>query len=41
LLKSYNVPELMRGPVTHTPQEFADVLKSPGTPVKYVSRLRK
>ena len=41
LLKSYNVPELMRGPVSHTPQEFADVLKSPGIPVKDVSRLRK
>ena len=41
LLKSYNVPELMRGPVNLTPQEFADVLKSPGIPVKYVSRLRK
>lgn len=27
LLKSYNVPELMRGPVTLTPQQFADVLK--------------
>ena len=41
LMKSYNVPELMHGPVNHTPQEFADVLKSPGIPVKYVSRLRK
>ena len=40
LLKSYNVPELMRGPVQYTPQEFADLLKSPGTPVKYVSRLK-
>jgi hypothetical protein len=26
-MKSYNVPELMRGPVTTTPQEIADVLK--------------
>ena len=26
-LKSYNVPELMRGPVKYTPQEFADVLR--------------
>ena len=41
LMKSYNVPELMLGPVKHTPQEFADVLKSPGIPVKYVPRLSK
>ena len=27
LLKSYNVPELMRGPVTLTPQQFANILK--------------
>ena len=27
LLKSYNIPELMRGPVTVTPQQFADALK--------------
>lgn len=27
LLKSYNVPELMKGPVTITPHEFADALK--------------
>ena len=27
LLKSYNVPEFMRGPVTLTPQQIADVLK--------------
>ncbi len=31
LLKSYNVPELMRGPVTLTPQQFADVLKGETT----------
>ena len=31
LLKSYNVPELMRGPVTMTPQQFADVLKGETT----------
>ncbi len=41
LMKSYNVPELMLGPVKHTPQEFADVLKFPGIPVKYVPRLSK
>ena len=35
-MKSYNIPELMRGPVEITPQEFADVLKgSDGVPVKY------
>ena len=27
LIKSYNVPELMRGPVTFTPQQMADILK--------------
>ena len=31
LLKSYNVPEFMRGPVTITPQQAADILKSGGT----------
>lgn len=36
LLKSYNVPELMRGPVTLTPQQAADVLKGEGTAVKLV-----
>ena len=36
-MKSYNVPELMRGPVTITPQEFADVLKgSDGVPVHFL-----
>lgn len=37
-MKSYNVPELMKSPVTHTPQEFADVLKGEGVRVKYVGR---
>jgi hypothetical protein len=37
LLKSYNVPELMHGPVTITPQRFADVLKGGGQRVR-VSR---
>ena len=27
LMKSYNIPELMRGPVTTTPQQLADALK--------------
>ena len=36
-MKSYNVPELMKGPVTITPQEFADVLKaSDGVPVHFL-----
>jgi hypothetical protein len=40
-MKSYNIPEFMRGPVTIKPQEFARVLKeSDGEPVKYVSGLR-
>jgi Tol biopolymer transport system component len=40
-MKSYNIPEFMRGPVEVTPQEFARVLKdSDGEPVKYVSGLR-
>ena len=41
LLKSYNVPEFMQGPVTITPQQFADALKQEGEPVKYVNRLSK
>ena len=36
LLKSYNVPEFMSGPVTIKPQEFADALKQEAEPVKYV-----
>ena len=38
LMKSYNIPELMTGPVTITPQEFADVLKKDAIPAKYVVR---
>ena len=35
-MKSYNVPELMKGPVTITPQQFADELKaSDGRPVQF------
>ena len=41
LLKSYNIPEFMRGSVTIKPQRFADVLKQEAEPVKYVSRLGK
>lgn len=28
LMRSYNIPEFMRGPVTISPQQFADVLMS-------------
>jgi len=38
-LKSYNIPEFMRGPVKMTPQQFADVLKTDGEPVTYVPAL--
>ena len=38
-LKSYNVPEFMKGPVTITPQSIADVLKKDdGVTVKYVNK---
>lgn len=41
-MKSYNIPEFMRGPVTIRPQEFADVLKRDGgEPVKYVQKLSR
>ena len=40
-MRSYNVPEFMSGPVTITPQKFADVLKRDGVNVKYVGRLRQ
>lgn len=40
LMRSYNIPEFMKGRVTVTPQTFADVLKSDGEPpVKYVNKL--
>ena len=41
LLKSYNIPEFMRGPVTIKPQQFADALKQDAEPVKYVNKLSK
>lgn len=34
-LKSYNVPEFMRGPVTIKPQQFADAIKKDGESVSY------
>ena len=40
-MRSYNIPEFMRGPVTIRPQDFADVLKGNGEPVKYVRQLNK
>ena len=40
-MKSYNIPEFMRGPVTIKPQSFADVLKGDGEPVKYVQKLSR
>ncbi|MBR3496180.1 MAG: PD40 domain-containing protein [Prevotella sp.] len=40
-LRSYNIPEFMKGPVTIPPHEFAGVLKSNGDPVTYVPQLRK
>lgn len=40
-MRSYNIPELMVGPVTIEPQTFADILKGDGEPVKYVPQLRK
>ena len=39
-LRCYNIPEFMRGPVTIKPQEFADLLKGDGDPVKYVGSLQ-
>ena len=35
LMKCYNSPEFMRGPVTISPQQFADVIKQDAEPVKY------
>ena len=41
-VKSYNIPEFMRGPVKTTPQEFARVLKGcDGERVKYVNAIKK
>ena len=40
-MKSYNIPEFMRGRVEVKPQEFARLLKdSDGEAVKYVQKLR-
>ena len=40
-MKCYNIPEFMKGPVTIKPQDFADVLKGKGKPVRYVPALSK
>lgn len=41
-MKSYNIPEFMRGPVKESPQGFARLLRDEeGVPVKYVHRLSK
>ena len=40
-LRSYNIPEFMRGPVTIRPRDFSDVLKRDGEPVRYVRQLNK
>lgn len=40
-MRSYNIPEFMRGPVSISPQTFADVLKGDGVNVKYVRQLSK
>ena len=41
LMKSYNIPEFMSGPVKLKPQTLADVLKQDVEPVKYVNHLSK
>ena len=38
-LRSYNIPELMHGPVTYGPHDFARLLKGEGVTVKYVRKL--
>lgn len=35
-LKCYNVPEFMRGPVTTSPQQFADAMKQEAKNIKYL-----
>ncbi len=39
-LKCYNIPEFVKGKVEVRPQQWADVLKTEGTLVKYVRALR-
>ena len=40
-MKCYNIPEFMKGPVTWRPQDFADILKTDGEPVRYVHHFLK
>ena len=40
-MRSYNIPEFMHGPVTISPQTFADVLKGDAVNVKYVQQLSR
>ena len=40
-MRSYNIPEFMRGPVTIRPQDFASALKGEAISVKYVQQLNK
>ena len=40
-MKSYNIPEFMKGPVNLKPQNIADILKQKVEPVKYVNHLSK
>jgi hypothetical protein len=37
-LKSYNVPEFMKGRVSLTPQQVASIMKEEGTPITYKSK---
>ncbi len=37
-MKSYNIPEFMRGPVTTTPQQYADALKKPAVQAVFKGR---
>jgi Tol biopolymer transport system component len=38
LMQSYNVPEFLTGPVTITPQSFADALKKPAEQARFKSK---
>jgi hypothetical protein len=41
-MKSYNIPEFMRGPVKYDAKDFAKVLRNEdGEPVEYVQKLSK
>ena len=41
LMRCYNIPEFMSGPVTIRPQDFADVFKGQAEKVRYVDKLTK